>query len=347
MSLVDQLSLRHPIVQAPMAGATTPALAAAVSEAGALGSLGLGAASPEKAREEIKGVRALTDRAFNVNFFCHTSPVSDAETRRAWLAHLAPYFQAQGAAVPDDLANIYQPINDNPAMQAVILETRPPVVSFHFGVPSAALVDGIHDYGGQVWICVTTPGEAAQAVDGGADALIAQGVEAGGHRGNFEAENDAEFGLVALLRILESTYSLPIIAAGGLMDGVAIQGVLSLGAAAAQLGTAFVACPESAAAPAYRDALRMGQATEITQAISGRPARGLIGPFQSDIAPGAPWVPDYPLAYDAAKQLHAAAKANGDHRYAPNWAGQGVALSRELAAGDLVLALVDEMISPS
>ena len=330
-----------------MAGATTPALAAAVSEAGALGSLGLGAASPEKAREEIKGVRALTDRAFNVNFFCHAAPVSDAETRRAWLAHLAPYFQAQGAAVPDDLANIYQPINDNPAMQAVILETQPPVVSFHFGVPSAALVDGIHDYGGQVWICVTTPAEAAQAVDGGADALVAQGVEAGGHRGNFNAEEDAELGLVALLRILKRTYSLPIIAAGGLMDGVAIHGVLAMGAAAAQLGTAFVACPESAAAPAYRDALRMGQATEITQAISGRPARGVIGPFQSDIAPGAPWVPDYPLAYDAAKQLHAAAKANGDHRYAPNWAGQGVALTRELAAGDLVLALVDEMISPS
>tara|TARA_B100001079_G_scaffold257311_1_gene254555 strand:+ start:1234 stop:2265 length:1032 start_codon:yes stop_codon:yes gene_type:complete len=341
--LFEDLSVRHPIVQAPMAGVTTPALAAAVSEAGALGSLGLGAASPDKAREEIEGVRALTDRAFNVNFFCHAPPMSGADERRAWLAHLAPYFQAQGAVVPDDLANIYQPINDNPAMQEVIFQTRPPVVSFHFGVPSAALIDGIHDYGGQVWICVTTPTEAEQAVAAGASALIAQGVEAGGHRGNFAAEHDAEFGLVALLRILVRRHSVPIIAAGGLMDGTAIHGVLSMGAAAAQLGTAFVACPESAAAPAYRDALRLGQATEITQAISGRPARGLVGPFQSDIAPGAPWVPDYPLAYDAAKQLHAAAKANNDHRYAPNWAGQGVALSREMPGAELVAVLVEEM----
>ena len=326
-----------------MAGATTPELAIAVCNAGALGSLGLGAASADKARAEIEAVKAGTDGAFNVNFFCHARPTTDAAGRRAWLDHLAPYFRAQGASAPTDLDNIYQPIDDNPAMQDVILETRPPVVSFHFGIPAKPLIQAIHDYGGQVWICVTTLDEAEAAETAGADVLVAQGMEAGGHRGNFDAAQDAETGLTALLSVLARHCRRPIVAAGGLMDGRAIRGVMSMGAAGAQLGTAFVACPESAAAPAYRDALRQAGATAITRAISGRPARGIVGPFQTEIAPGAPSVPDYPLTYDAAKQLHAAAKAHGDHRFAPNWAGQGVALTRELPAADLVAALVGEM----
>lgn len=343
MSLLADLAIRYPIIQAPMAGVTTPALAAAVSEAGALGSLGLGAASAEDAREQIRAVRQRTDQPFNVNFFCHAAPQSSAAVRRAWLDHLAPYFQAQNAEPPSDLNDIYAPIDSNADMREVILTEQPPVVSFHFGVPGHGLIDAVHDYGGRVLICVTTADEADRAAAAGADALIAQGVEAGGHRGNFDADHDAEIGLIALVRLVAARHSLPIIAAGGLMDGQSIAAVLRLGAAAAQLGTAFVSCPESGAAPAYRKVLRDAEATGITRYISGRPARGVVGPFQTDIATGAPQVPDYPLTYDAAKQLNAAAKARDEFQYVPNWAGQGVALSREKPAAELVTLLMAEL----
>lgn len=343
MDLLAKLAIRYPVIQAPMAGVTTPALVAAVSRAGALGSLGLGAASAEQAREQIRELRQRTDKPFNVNFFCHAPPRSNHAVRQAWLNHLAAYFHAQGTEPPADVRDIYAPIDAHAAMRDVVLAERPPVVSFHFGVPGHGLTEAIHAYGGRVLICVTTRDEADRAVASGADALVAQGVEAGGHRGNFDPDNDAEIVLAALIRTLVARHSLPIIAAGGLMDGQSIAAVLRSGAAAAQLGTAFIRCPESAAAPAYRDVLRHAVATGITRCISGRPARGVVGPFHAGIAAQAPRIPDYPLAYDAAKQLNAAAKARGDHRYAPNWAGCGVALSREMPAAELVSTLVREL----
>ncbi len=343
MGILEDLDVRYPIIQAPMAGVTTPALAAAVSEAGALGSLGLGAASADAAREQIREVRARTDRPFNVNFFCHETPQSSPAVRRAWLDYLAPHFRAQDAEPPADIEDIYAPIDANAAMRDVVLNERPPVVSFHFGIPAHGLIDAIHEYGGRVLICVTTPDEADRAAAAGADALVAQGMEAGGHRGNFHADHDEEIGLIALVRVLATRHTLPIIAAGGLMDGQSIDAVIRLGAAAAQLGTAFIGCPESAAAPAYRDVLRHAKTTGLTRCISGRPARGVVGPFQTEIAADAPQIPDYPLTYDAAKQLNAAAKARDDNRYAPNWAGQGVTLIREKPAAEIVAVLVQEL----
>lgn len=311
-------NLRYPIIQAPMAGVTTPELAAAVSNAGALGSLGLGSFGVDRARDEMRAVRRLTDQSFNVNFFCHQPPRSDINTRRAWIDHLAPWFREQGAEPPEDLVSINTPINDNPAMQALIREEQPPIVSFHFGTPDTTLVDDIHDYGGQVLISVTTLAEAESAAAVGADALVAQGVEAGGHRGVFDARQDREIGLVPLVRSLVRQQSLPVIAAGGLMDGTAIRAIRQLGAVAAQLGTAFIPCPEAATMDRYRSVLRQAGETRLTRAISGRPARGVVGVFQQHIAADGPEIPDYPLTYDAAKKLSTAARTNDDFRFLPD-----------------------------
>lgn len=343
MDWLARQNLDHPIIQAPMAGVTTPELAAAVSSAGALGGLGLASASVDRAREQIRRIRQLTDRPFNVNFFCHQAPASDAATRRAWIDHLTPWLRQQHARPPTDLAPINTPINDNPAMQALIREEKPPIVSFHFGTPIPALVKTIQGYGGQVLICVTTAEEAERAEAAGADALIAQGMEAGGHRGVFDARKDQEIGLMPLVRTLVQQRSLPVIAAGGLMDGTAIHAILQLGAVAAQLGTAFIPCPEAATTDRYRLVLRQARETQLTRAISGRPARGVVGVFQQHIAPDAPAIPDYPLAYDVAKQLSAAAQANGDYRFLPDWAGQGVAMLREMPAAELVATLAREL----
>lgn len=343
MTLLDDLNIRYPIIQAPMAGVSTPALAAAVSVAGALGSLGLGASSVDDAQAQIHAVRDSTDRPFNVNFFCHALPRSNERERHAWRDHLTPYFREQGIEPPEDIENIYVPIDANQAMRDLVLCERPPVVSFHFGVPGHGFIQAIHDYGGHVLICVTSADEADCAVAAGADALVAQGAEAGGHRGNFDADNDAEMGLIPLIGDLLRCQELPVIAAGGLMNGQSIDAVLRLGASAAQLGTAFVGCPESGASTTYRDVLRSARATGITRCISGRPARGVVGPFQTRIGSGAPHVPDYPLPYDAAKQLNAAAKVRGNHQFAPNWAGQGVTLLREKPAAELVSILVQEL----
>lgn len=336
----------YPVVQAPMAGVSTPALAAAVAEAGGLGSLGLGGTGVARAREQIREVRALTSRPFNVNFFCHAPPLDRPAVTRAWLEHLRPHFQAQGAASPESLEEIYAPIDASPAMVAMLTEERPPVVSFHFGVPAAAVVRAVHGYGGRVLIGATTPTEGRAAEAAGADAVVAQGIEAGGHRGNFDPDVDEALGLLPLVRRLVAGLSVPVIAAGGIMDGAGIRAVLALGAAGAQLGTAFILCPESAATPAHLAALKSGAAahTAVTRAISGRPARGIVGVFQREIGRcGETIVPDYPLAYDAAKRLNAAARDAGSDAYAPNWAGQGAPLCREVPAGDLVAGLVREL----
>ncbi|WP_018717006.1 NAD(P)H-dependent flavin oxidoreductase [Arhodomonas aquaeolei] len=338
----------YPVVQAPMAGVSTPALAAAVAEAGGLGSLGLGGSGVEQARGQIRELRALTAQPFNVNFFCHTRPRNRPAVTRAWLERLRPHFEAQHAEVPESLDEIYVPIDANPAMVAMLCEEQPPVVSFHFGVPGVDIVRSIHGYGGRVLISVTTPAEGQAAEAAGADAVVAQGIEAGGHRGNFDAGEDEALGLMPLVRRLVARLSVPVIASGGIMDGPGIRAVLALGAVGAQLGTAFIPCPESAATAAHRTALRSDSAarTAVTRAISGRPARGVAGVFQDEIGRcDDDSVPDYPLAYDAAKQLHAAARAAGSTAYSPNWAGQGAPLCREMPAGVLVARLVQELLT--
>lgn len=340
------LGIRHPIVQAPMVGVSTPQLAAAVSNAGALGSIGLGASSAAQAQESIRATRALTAAPFNANLFCHRPALADAAREAAWLAHLAPVFGEFGAQPPVALSEAYRSFLASEDTLEVLLRERPAVVSFHFGLPPAEWVRALKGAGMVTLACVTSLEEAALAEQAGIDALVAQGAEAGGHRGVFEPEHDLLLGTFALVRLLAGATRLPLIAAGGIMDGAGIAAALRLGAAAVQMGTAFVLCPESSANAQYRAALGSERArhTRISAAISGRPARGMLNRlFDVLDAKGAPALPDYPIAYEAAKALVAAAGARSCHDFAVQWAGQGAPLARAMPAAELVETLVREL----
>ncbi|EZP57388.1 NAD(P)H-dependent flavin oxidoreductase [Sphingomonas sp. RIT328] len=340
MTWFDRFGCSVPLIQAPMAGVATPALAAAVSEAGALGSIGVGATDAAGARAMIDAIRAATDRPFTVNLFVHRTPDADAAREAAWLAALAPVFAAYDAEPPARLHSPYRSFADDVEMLAMLVETAPPVVSFHFGLPPAAAIAALRAAGSVLLATATSLAEARAIEAAGIDAVVAQGIEAGGHRGSFDpAAPDDALGTVALTRLLVRDGGLPVIAAGGLMDGAGIAAACALGAVAAQLGTAFVACPESAADEGYRAALAGEGAwhTQLTTHISGRPARALANrftAFEPDVAP-----PDYPIAYAAGKALHAAARAHGEHGYGAHWAGQGAPLARAMPAADLVATL--------
>ncbi|MBD1551454.1 NAD(P)H-dependent flavin oxidoreductase [Pseudomonas typographi] len=346
MSDVQWLNLQLPVIQAPMVGVSTPALAAAVSNAGGLGSIGLGACSPEQARTMLQQTRALTAKPFNANLFCHRPARADAVRARAWLEHLRPLFAQFGAEPPAQLAEIYKSFANDPAMLEVLLELCPPVVSFHFGLPPQAFIDALKAKGIVLLATATSLAEARLIEQAGLDAVVAQGVEAGGHRGVFEPREDTRLGTFALVRCLAERVSLPVIAAGGIMDGAGIQAALTLGAQGVQMGTAFILCPESAANAAYRQALRSPRAecTAITAAISGRPARGLVNRWFTEVdCPTAPPLPDYPNTYDAAKALVAAAGVQGSDAFAVQWAGQGAPLARALPAAQLLAQLAEEL----
>jgi len=346
-SLLERIGLEWPIFQAPMAGTSTPAMAAAVSNAGALGGLGLAAEQPEGAGKMIAATQALTNRPFNVNVFCHQPAIPNPAVEAAWIARLKPQFEALGAEPPTALREIYQTFRGNGAMTALLLETRPAIVSFHFGLPEKDQIRALKEAGIILFGSATSLAEAKQLADAGIDAIVAQGYEAGGHRGLFDyAAHDDRLGTFALTRLLVKNFDLPVIAAGGIMDGAGIAAALRLGATAAQLGTAFVGCPESSADSGYRAALASEAAhhTAMTRAISGRPARCLANRFTklSETVPDAA-IPDYPITYDLGKALHAAGKAKGEFGFGAQWAGQGAPLSRPMPAAELVRALVAEM----
>lgn len=340
------LGVQHPIIQAPMAGISTPALAAAASNAGALGSIAVGSSTAQQARELIAATRALTSKPFNVNVFCHSPALSDPLREATWLAHLQPLFAEFGAKPPATIKEIYQSFVMDEAMLQVLLDERPAVVSFHFGLPPREWIEALHRAGILLLGCATTPHEARLIEQAGLDAIVAQGAEAGGHRGVFDPEDDLMIGTLALVRLIAKQTTLPVIAAGGIMDGQGIAGALLLGASAVQMGTAFVLSAESGADPAYRNALTSPRTrrTAVTAAISGRPARGLVNRMHIDVgSPDAPRLPDYPIAYDAAKALNAAARAQGNTDFAVQWAGQGAPLARALPAAELIATLVSEL----
>jgi len=347
MTLLKRLGLSLPLVQAPMAGTSTPALAAAVSNAGGLGSIGVGATDAAGARGMIEDLRSRTERAFNVNLFVHHTPRPDAAREAAWLEWLAPLFAEFGAAPPSRLHMVYKSFRDDPGMQALLLETAPPVVSFHFGLPSPDIIAALRARG-SVLLATATRLEEARAIEAaGLDGIVAQGIEAGGHRGMFDpAAPDPALGTFALTRLLASRIGLPVIAAGGIMDGAGIAAALDLGAVAAQLGTAFIACPESAADDAYRAALAGPGAyhTRLTDFISGRPARALANRFTAlmEKADGRR-PPAYPIAYDAGKALNAAARQRGENGFGAQWAGQGAPLARAMPAAALIETLMAEL----
>ncbi|HEX4516878.1 MAG TPA: nitronate monooxygenase [Polyangiaceae bacterium] len=333
------------IIQAPMAGISTPEMAAAVSNAGALGSIGVGATNADGARKMIADFRARSKRALNVNVFCHAPAKADAARESRWVERFRRRFADYGASPPSALREIYTSFLVDDDMLRAFVETKPEIVSFHFGVPSAERVAALRGAGCTLVGSATNIDEARALVSAGVSAIVAQGWEAGGHRGVFDPNaHDDRLGTFALVRLLVREIQKPIIAAGGIMDGAGITAALRLGAVAAQLGTAFVACPESSADAGYRATLASDAAhhTEMTRAISGRPARSLRNRFTAVLA-GDEDVPDYPIAYDLGKSLHAAAKAKGDFGWGAQWAGQGAPLSRAMPAAELVAALKREM----
>lgn len=344
--LLRTLGISLPIIQAPMAGVSTPLMAAKVSNAGGLGSIGVGAADVETARRMIAAVRSASSGPFNVNVFCHRPAFADAAREAAWLQRLAPEFARWGAVPPTRLREIYTSFVEDDAMLAMLLDERPRVVSCHFGLPSAARIAALRKAGIVLLATATNLKEARLIAAAGIDAVIAQGFEAGGHRGMFDSQaTDDCLGTMALTRLLVRDLDIPVIAAGGIMDGAGIAASLMLGASAAQLGTAFVGCPESSADEGYRRALRDKSAqTVMTKAISGRPARCLANRFTAiGNEAGDERIPEYPIAYDAGKALNAAAKIRGESGYGAHWAGQGANLARNLPTADLMAQLQSEL----
>jgi nitronate monooxygenase len=330
-----------------MAGVSTAEMAAAVSNSGGLGSIAVGSVDAQTTRQMIAEVRARTDRPFNVNVFCHRPAVANETREAAWLERLRPEFERFGAKPPARLREIYRSFLTDDAKLAVLVAERPAVVSFHFGLPTPNQIESLRAAGIMLFSTATNLEEGRAISAAGIHAVVAQGYEAGGHRGVFDPhEPDHQLGTMALTRLLASKLDIPVIAAGGIMDGAGIAASLMLGAAAAQLGTAFVACPESSADAGYRAAL-LGPAAErtvMTSVITGRPARCLANRFTAiDVSAELSTVPEYPIAYDAGKALHAAAKEAGEFGYGAQWAGQGAPLARAVPAAELVALLRSEM----
>lgn len=344
--LLSKLDIRYPIIQAPMAGVSTPALAAAVSQAGGLGSIAVGTVNAQQARAAIAAVREQTDRPFNVNVFTHAPAQADPAREAAWLEWLRPHFARFGAEPPSTLSEIYRSFLADEAMFELLLEERPKVVSFHFGLPPQEKIDALKAAGIVLFTTATSLDEALRIEAAGIDVIVAQGIEAGGHRGIFDPSvPDPTLPTFELLQQLHGKVSLPLVAAGGIMTGAHIRTALYHGASAVQMGSAFIACPESMAPPHHRALIAAGGLeTGMTAVISGRPARGIVNKLLTEIgAAGHPPLPDYPIAYDAAKALHAAASSKGSQDYSVNWGGTNVAQARAMPAGELVALLAAEM----
>jgi nitronate monooxygenase len=335
------LPSKIPLIQAPMASAQGPELAIAVCRAGGLGSLPAAMLTPDRLREHIATVRNATDAPFNVNFFCHGEPTPDAEIEARWRKRLAPYYAEAGI----DLASVPAgPVRApfDAALCAVIEETRPAVVSFHFGLPPTDLLSRVKAVGALILSSATTVAEARWLEQRGVDAIIAQGREAGGHRGMFlSADIDAQPGLIALLPQVRDAVRLPVVAAGGITDGRGIAAAFALGADAVQIGTAYLRTPEATTSPLHRAALASARddATRLTNVFTGRPARGLVNRFVAEVGPMCEDAPPFPLAAGVAAPLRAAAEKLGSSDFSPLWAGESAALARDEGAEALTQRL--------
>lgn len=331
--------LRNPIVQAPMAGGiSTPALVSAVSQAGGLGFLAAGYKTAEAMQEEIRTVRTLTSAPFGVNLFVPQQDEVDVEAVRRFRDLLQDEARRLGVEPGEPVADD----DDWDAKLDVLLREPVPVVSFTFGCPSPDVLAELKRRGSCVVVTVTTPSEAHAASRAGADALCVQGVEAGGHRASFSSRSSEDYGLLVLLRLIRHEVQLPLIAAGGIMHGRDIAAVLAAGACAAQMGTAFLRCPESGAHPLHKAALADPRfsTTTLTRAFTGRRARALVNRFVRRYGVAAPAA--YPHVHHMTQPLRKAAATVGDPDGMSLWAGQGYRLARQMPASDLVHQLVDE-----
>ncbi len=337
MTLQTLLNIQLPIIQAPMAGVQGSALAIAVSNAGGLGSLPCAMLSPDAMRSELAAIRAQTDKPFNVNFFCHTSPAFSAEREAAWRMVLSPYFEELGIDAGSIAAGSGRAPFSHEAAD-VLEELKPPVVSFHFGLPAADLLARVRAWGATILSSATTVEEALWLEAQGCDAIIAQGLEAGGHRGHFLSEDlTAQVGTFALVPQVVQAVKVPVIAAGGIADAQGVAAAMQLGAAGVQIGTAYLLCPEATTSAVHRAALRSEAVrhTALTNVFSGRPARGIMNRLMREIGPMSPAVPEFPLASSAVAPLRAKAESLGRGDFSTLWSGQNAGGCREIPAAEL------------
>ena len=336
-TLTDLLHTEFPLIQAPMAGVQGAALAIAVSNAGGLGSLPCAMLAPDALQRELAALSAGTQRPWNVNFFCHTPPEPDAAREATWRAALAPFYAEAGldlAAVPAGAGRV--PFS---AATADLLEPfRPPVVSFHFGLPAPELVARVKSWGSVVLSSATTVDEARWLVAHGADAVIAQGLEAGGHRGMFLTDDiTTQVGTFALLPQIVAAVDVPVIAAGGIADAAGVAAAIALGAAGVQVGTAYLCSAEATTSELHRAALRSEAArhTALTNVFTGRPARGIVNRVMRELGPLSPAAPAFPLATAAMAPLRAHFEALGSGDFSPLWSGQNASGCRSLPAAEI------------
>jgi nitronate monooxygenase len=339
MDLARWLGVSHPVLQAPMAGAQTHAMAAAVSNAGGLGALPAAMLSLQALGDELTALATATSAPFNVNFFCHTSPRPDTEREARWREALSPAYREAGidpAKIPagpgrapfsHEVADVVEPF-------------RPAVISFHFGLPAPDLLARVKAWGSKVLASATTVDEARWLEAHGADAVIAQGIEAGGHRGIFLSDDlSTQLGSFALWPQVVQAVKVPVIAAGGIADAAGVRAARELGVAGVQIGTAYLLCDEALISPLHRAALRTDAPTVLTNVFTGRPARGIVNRVVRDWGPINPLVPAFPLGTAAIAPLRAWAESRGHADFTPLWSGQNRSGCREGAAADLTREL--------
>lgn len=341
MILQKLLGIELPIIQAPMAGVQGSALAVAVSNAGGLGSLPCAMLGLDAMRQELAAIKAQTTKPYNVNFFCHAQPALDVKRETIWRQALSPYFIEYGIdanAIPTGPGRV--PFCA--AAADVLEEFKPAVVSFHFGLPAPELLERVRRWGAKILSSATTVEEALWLEARGVDAVIAQGLEAGGHRGIFLSEDlSTQVGTFALVPQIAQSVKIPIIAAGGIADARGIAAAMALGAAGVQVGTAYMLCAEATTSAVHRAVLKSDAArvTALTNVFSGRPARGIVNRLMREIGPMSPAAPAFPLATAAIAPLRAKAESQGSSDFSPLWAGQNASGCKETSASQLTREL--------
>ncbi len=337
MNLQAMLGIDLPLIQAPMAGAQGSALAVAVSNAGALGSLPCAMLTVDEMRQELQVIRAQTKRPYNVNFFCHKPPTPDEQREAAWRRALAPYFAEFGidpGAIPAGPSRI--PFSRDAAM--LLEQFRPAVVSFHFGLPEPELLQQLRRWEVRILSTATTVQEGLWLEAHGVDAVIAQGLEAGGHRGMFLTEDlNSQLGTMALVPQLVHALRVPVIAAGGITDRASIVAALRLGASVVQVGTSYLLCPEANTGRVHREALQSGSAqhTALTNLFTGRPARGIVNRLMKELGPMSALAPAFPLAAAALAPIRGQAERQGSGDFSPLWCGQNASGCKAVPAAQL------------
>lgn len=341
MTLRNLLGIELPIIQAPMAGAQGSAMTIAVSNAGGLGSLPCAMLTPDALRTELRAIKAGTHKPWNVNFFCHTPPPLNLQREKAWRMALLPYYREFGVdpnKIP--VGGGRAPFSEE--LADILEEFQPPVVSFHFGLPESRLLRRVKSWGSVILSSATTVEEALWLQEAGVDAVIAQGVEAGGHRGMFLTDDLlTQTGTLALLSQIRQRVTIPVIAAGGIAHADSVQAVLAAGAVAAQVGTAYLLCPEARITELHRQALQSDTAhiTALTNLYSGRPARGIVNRLMQELGPISRVAPEFPLATAAITPLRAAAEAKGCSDFSPLWSGQDSSGCKAIPAAQLTREL--------